>query len=601
MTFQLGMLDGLSGRSLGSLGHVPSGVSDPHIFNASLQASLIPERAGNGTPTFTRATVAYVADWENLLKPVLSGEARFTGARRVYNLLPGTQDYASWIFQFGASSVSTTATAPDGSATALQAALTIAGGAGVGSRVRCSNNNGSSVGSVVPSVWIKADAASTVRIQDALGGSATEINVTTSWQRYALSAWTISGAFTLSVYRPTGSTVTNIYLWHPQAENVTGQSNQNPSEYVSVGVLSAPYHGAGVDGVKYFTTLNGNTVASNVVTEATGAAIVTGAAGVSASTVDAGGPFGYFAEGAGTQLVTPTASIRDMTNAAWTAGATMTVAKTSTGIDGVASACTRLTAGAVAATNIITQTLVAAASSRTYSCRIKRITGTGPVRLTQDNFATDSDISGSLIANTWVRVSLTQSQLNAVFGIKIDTLADAIDVDFNQFEAGAFATSPMAAAGAARNADVLTYVQAANILAAAGSLYCEYTAPNASYIGRLLGIDATNVLFQATSNVFGTVNGGTITVQDGTNTATVNYTPADQINKAAASYGGTSMKAFINGSAGAAGTFDGNILGATNFAVGNRVSGALALFGTIRNVRIYSTALTDAQLQAMTT
>ena len=80
MTFQLGMLDGLSGRSLGSLGHVPSGVSDPHIFNASLQASLIPERAGNGTPTFTRATVAYVADWENLLKPVLSGEARFTSA-----------------------------------------------------------------------------------------------------------------------------------------------------------------------------------------------------------------------------------------------------------------------------------------------------------------------------------------------------------------------------------------------------------------------------------------------------------------------------------------------------------------------------------------
>jgi hypothetical protein len=55
-----------------------------------------------------------------------------------------------------------------------------------------------------------------------------------------------------------------------QIENVTGQANQNPSEYVSVGVLSAPYYGAGVDGVKYFNTTNGNTVASNVVTEAAG-------------------------------------------------------------------------------------------------------------------------------------------------------------------------------------------------------------------------------------------------------------------------------------------------------------------------------------------
>jgi hypothetical protein len=39
---------------------------------------------------------------------------------------------------------------------------------------------------------------------------------------------------------------------------------------VSRGELSYPYHGAGVDGVKYFPTTNGNTVSSNVVTEAPG-------------------------------------------------------------------------------------------------------------------------------------------------------------------------------------------------------------------------------------------------------------------------------------------------------------------------------------------
>lgn len=44
-----------------------------------------------------------------------------------------------------------------------------------------------------------------------------------------------------------------------QIENVTGQSIQTAAEYVSTNVLNAfPYHGAGVDGVKYFdTTLTG--------------------------------------------------------------------------------------------------------------------------------------------------------------------------------------------------------------------------------------------------------------------------------------------------------------------------------------------------------
>ena len=44
-----------------------------------------------------------------------------------------------------------------------------------------------------------------------------------------------------------------------QIEDITGQSILAPAEYVSTNVLNAfPYHGAGVDGVKYFdTTLTG--------------------------------------------------------------------------------------------------------------------------------------------------------------------------------------------------------------------------------------------------------------------------------------------------------------------------------------------------------
>lgn len=70
------------------------------------------------------------------------------------------------------------------------------------------------------------------------------------------------------------TTYGSIVISYWQLEDVTGQANQNPSEYVSVGVLSAPYHGLNADGIKAFDYANGNTVdGSGVVTEAAGAVI----------------------------------------------------------------------------------------------------------------------------------------------------------------------------------------------------------------------------------------------------------------------------------------------------------------------------------------
>jgi hypothetical protein len=63
----------------------------------------------------------------------------------------------------------------------------------------------------------------------------------------------------------------SIDIRYPQLEEVTGQDITAPSEYVD----SETDYGAGVNGVRYFSTENGNTVASNVVTEATGAALTT--------------------------------------------------------------------------------------------------------------------------------------------------------------------------------------------------------------------------------------------------------------------------------------------------------------------------------------
>lgn len=73
-------------------------------FDLPLRTSLVPKYCrGSGTPTFTRASNAYVADHEGILRLAKSGEARFQGARRVHNLMAGgsvipTDDFtnAAW-------------------------------------------------------------------------------------------------------------------------------------------------------------------------------------------------------------------------------------------------------------------------------------------------------------------------------------------------------------------------------------------------------------------------------------------------------------------------------------------------------------------------
>lgn len=71
--------------------------SNPDFF-APLRTSLSLER-GQGTAVFTRASTAYVEDHEGVLRKCKSGEVRFTGARRVENLLSKSEDFLSapWI------------------------------------------------------------------------------------------------------------------------------------------------------------------------------------------------------------------------------------------------------------------------------------------------------------------------------------------------------------------------------------------------------------------------------------------------------------------------------------------------------------------------
>jgi uncharacterized protein (TIGR02145 family) len=206
-------------------------ISESPSFQADLKSTL-DLQAGVEVPTFTRATTATVTDFEGLIKNVKSGEARFEGARRVENLIPTPSNSLT-------SGNNKTITVTAGT-------YVFSMGAGASSGVATFSGTSGANGKLVQHA--------TKRISAPLYVEAGTIIITASV-----------------------ATLTDLQL-----EQVTGQSNQNPSEYVSVGVLtSAPYHGANVDGVKYFTTYNGNTT-----TTVAGSGIARGPTGATWSGAD---------------------------------------------------------------------------------------------------------------------------------------------------------------------------------------------------------------------------------------------------------------------------------------------------------------------------
>lgn len=145
---------------------------------------------------------------------------------------------------------------------------------------------------------------------------------------------------------------------------------------------------------------------------------------------------------------------RDLSNAAWTKTNT-TAVKTQTGIDGVASSASLLTA--TAANGTCLQAIVLASSARYQSAYVKRVTGSGVVNMTTDNGATWTAVT---VTSAWTRVTIpTQTLVNPTVGFRIVTNADAIAIDYVQNENGVLQTSPIATTtlAVARSADALSF------------------------------------------------------------------------------------------------------------------------------------------------
>ena len=548
-------------------------------FNAPLITTLVPNSSGgDSTPTYTRATTAYVKDFEDVWRQVPSGAARFEGARVVRNRVSTKSEdfsHASWAVVGTCSKVgNTTITGPAGtSITAMEVAF----GANPDSFIYNSMTSVGAAGTVTASVWVRAVSGSTTIRMSASNVLTSAITVDTTWKRISATETGVGTTFAAAYNNAAGNSG-NVYLYAAQNEDVTGQSNQNPSEYVSLGVLSAPYHGAGVDGVKYFDTENGNTVASNVVTEATGAVIAD-------ATLK-----GYLAEGSKQNRCLYS---QDFSNAAWVATNVNKTADGHTAPDGSATAYA-LTASAGNGT-VIQDLGVVASATKTFTIYLKRKTGTGNIQLTLDGGSTWTTVA---ITSSWDRYGISQDSLaNEDCGIRIVTSGDAVYAWGAQVINGGGGPSmpdrtsyvPTTSAAVTRNTDVLSYPLAGNASNTSGTLYAEVTAPQA------YSTVTDNRIF-AGSGALILTNGNVASIHDGaTTTSTANAATDFAAAKLASAYSGSTTSVVLNGGTVVNGTFDGSV-NFTTLDIGGGNGWIL-----VKNLKAWTRRLSDSTIKNMTT
>jgi hypothetical protein len=216
----------------------------PAGFAVDLQRDLAPGRTvGFAAATFTRATSATFEDFEGVIRTAESGEPRFVGARRVENLVPSSNDFSvvSWTkvsvtLQAGVADPfggtdATTVTATAGSYLAVNLSTLATRLPQSGDKIR-------------NSLWIRRRTG-TGQINLYSGGDAYDqpivtSSLTSSWQRLSVPVGSVVTAANNFVGVRILTAGDEVDIYGVQSEYVTGQTNQNPSEYVSTGVGTGP-------------------------------------------------------------------------------------------------------------------------------------------------------------------------------------------------------------------------------------------------------------------------------------------------------------------------------------------------------------------------
>lgn len=322
------------------------------------------------------------------------------------------------------------------------------------------------------------------------------------------------------------------------------------------------------------------------------------------SAIPAASLLGYHAEGARTNSLLYS---RNMTNAAWVK-TNATAALTATGIDNAPNSASTLTAGADNAT--ILQTLTLASAARSFSAYVTRRTGTGSIYITRDGGTSWTDITANLQVGTLddaakrYRAKIENTIVtNPSCGFKIATSGDAIDVDIAPDEAGAFISSPIVTTTAAvtRNADVLSYPTASNMLATAGAIRMQFTpthAPSGTIVLAGTYVDSSNytqLLHDGTNLVFRKRIAGTN--YDATKAMAF---IADTDYLIAATWGASGTQVCVDGVLGTAHANTTNAQIGSTYQIGADGNSGQQAFAHIAQHHIWQSALSDVELQQVT-
>ena len=270
--------------------------------------------------------------------------------------------------------------------------------------------------------------------------------------------------------------------------------------------------------------------------------------------------------------------------------ASATLTQNATGLDGIANTATTITSRQTDAT--VLQAIILSSADRCSSAYVRRKTGTGNIWLTQDGGSSWTDITSQINSVTYSRVQLTSLLANPSVGFKISTNGDAIEVDCLQNEAGLVATSPIITTTTVvtRNAESLTYQVSGNIDFATGTCFSRLMS-SGSLTSRFAVSATTGYSYASSTNAntaWTSYDGTTSIIKTGLDDMTSKI-----VNRIVA-WGGSTQKVTGNGLTPASGSFDGS------WGSGSTISIGITLAGTIKDVAIYPTKFTDAQMQAVT-
>lgn len=292
----------------------------------------------------------------------------------------------------------------------------------------------------------------------------------------------------------------------------------------------------------------------------------------------------------------------DLTNAAWTKGATATAAMDQTGPDGVANSASSLTGGAVSATNTCLQAFTLASSARYQSTYIKRLVGTGTIEMTTDGGTTWVDITASVTAG-WTRVSIAvQTVTNPSCGFRITTNADKIAVAYvtNRAEIDA----PVIGTTTAQvtvNADNVATADVTFVNASAGTIYGKAfgVSDGNNHCLFALGTNGTNSIYFANRSTpldfYEVQNGGVTQASISNNGAWLTTTARKVAFRYAANDFAYAKDNVLIGT-----DVSGTIPAIAALVIGADSAAGSFRNGVIQEIRYYNVAYADAPLQALT-